>query len=126
MRVIQGAVADIRSIQPSAAQAVLALSPPGAPQGEPEAPGPGPGALLQGQDRLHQEGRAALLTLSCSRAALRDAMQRELQEQKEVREHGRAFFRSVSHDGGSQRHPQPEVTPPPPPPPPPAPCVPPS
>ncbi|XP_037346800.2 limbin-like [Pungitius pungitius] len=93
MRVIQGAVTEIKAIQPSAAQAWLTLLPPGAqralPQVEPEAGG---STLLQGQERLHQEGKAALHTLSCTRAALREAMERELQEQRELRAHCRAFF----------------------------------
>lgn len=100
MRVIQGAIAEIKAIQPSATQALLTLLPPGEqralPQVEPEAgPGQGASTLLQGQERLHQEGKAALHTLSCTRAALREAMERELQEQRELRAHCRAFFRSV-------------------------------
>ncbi|XP_041837252.1 limbin-like [Melanotaenia boesemani] len=104
MRVIQGAIADIRAIQPSATQAVLLLLPPGTKQsflqGEPEtglgqATGQGGSALLQGQERLHQEGKAALRTLSCTREALHEAMEKELQEQKELREHCRDFFRCL-------------------------------
>ena len=104
MRVIQGAITDVKAIQPSAIQAVLALLPPGAKhllvQVEPEA-GPGQGTgqgasvLLQGQEKLHQEGKAALRTLSCTREALQEAMEKELQEQKELRAHFRVFFRSV-------------------------------
>ncbi|KAK2862379.1 hypothetical protein Q5P01_001912 [Channa striata] len=98
MRVIQSAIADVKAIQPSAAQAVLALLPPGTQRSllqlEPEA-GPGASTLLQGQERLHQEGKAALHTLSCTREALQDAMERELQEQRELRGHCRAFFRSL-------------------------------
>ncbi|KAI4827471.1 hypothetical protein KUCAC02_030863 [Chaenocephalus aceratus] len=74
MRVIQGAITELKAIQPSAAQALLTLLPPG------------------GQERLHQEGKAALRTLSCSREALRGAMERELQEQREFRARCRAFF----------------------------------
>lgn len=100
MRVIQGAIAEVRAIQPSAVQAVLALLPPEAQHSlqkvEPEAgPASGASALLQGQERLHQEGKAALHTLSCTREALHDAMEVELQQQKELREHCRAFFRSL-------------------------------
>ncbi|KAM8914254.1 limbin-like isoform 2-T2 [Spinachia spinachia] len=95
MRVIQGAITEIKAIQPSAAQAFLTLLPPGAqralPQVEPEA-GQGGSTLLQGPERLHQEGKAALHTLSCTRAALREAMERELQVQRELRAHCRAFF----------------------------------
>lgn len=106
MRVIQGAVTEAKAIQPSVTQALLALLPSGAQrsllQVEPET-GPGPGqaqgqgagSLLQGQEKLHQEGKAALRTLSCTREALREAMERELQEQREIRAHCRAFFRSV-------------------------------
>lgn len=106
MRVIQNAVNEVKAIQPSAAQDLLAVLPPGSPhtllQTEPEAGGPGQaqgqgvGSLLQGQERLHQEGKAALQTLSCTREALREAMERELQEQREHRAHSRAFFRSVT------------------------------
>ncbi|KAL7408081.1 hypothetical protein ABVT39_017838 [Epinephelus coioides] len=101
MRVIQGAITEVKAIQPSATQALLTLLPPGTQQSllqvEPEAgpgqaQGQGAGALLQGQERLHQEGKAALRTLSCTREALREAMERELQEQRELRAHCRAFF----------------------------------
>lgn len=105
MRVIQGAINEAKAIQPSATQAVLSLLPPGAHQSleqvEPEAggtgqaQGQGTSALLQGQEKLHQEGKAALHTLSCTRDALLEAMERELQEQRELRAHCRAFFRSV-------------------------------
>lgn len=104
MRVIQNAVNEVKAIQPCAAQDLLAVLPPGSPhallQMEPEAGGPGQGqgvgSLLQGQERLHQEGKAALQTLSCTREALQEAMERELQEQREHRAHSRAFFRSVT------------------------------
>lgn len=106
MRVIQNAVNEVKTIQPSAAQDLLAVLPPGVPhtllQMEPEAGGPGQAqgqgvsSLVQGQERLHQEGKAALHTLSCSREALREAMERELQEQRERRAHSRAFFRSAA------------------------------
>ncbi|KAM8758070.1 limbin-like isoform 1-T1 [Acanthopagrus schlegelii] len=99
MRVIQGAVTEVRGIQPSATQALLSLLPPGAPhsllQEETEAgqaQGQGASTLLQGQEKLHQEGKAALRTLSCTREALRDAMEKELLEQREVRVQCRAFF----------------------------------
>jgi len=114
MRVIQGAIADIKSIQPSAAQAVLTLLPPGVkhPQlqvetevGPGQATGQGTSALLQGQEKLHQEGKAALRTLSCTREALQEAMEKELQEQKELRAHCRDFFRSVV-----QQHQSPHVS----------------
>ncbi|XP_068598264.1 limbin-like [Brachionichthys hirsutus] len=104
MRVIQGAVAEVKAIQPTVTQALLTLLPPGAQQSllpvEPEtAPGQakeqGASALLQGQERLHQEGKAALRTLSCTREALREAMDMELQEQRIIRAHCRAFFRSL-------------------------------
>ncbi|XP_012726173.2 limbin [Fundulus heteroclitus] len=104
MRGIQGAMADVKAVQPSAAQAVLALLPPGAKhptlQVEPEvgsgkAAGKGAGALLLGQERLHQEGKAALRTLSCTRESLQEAMEQELQEQKELRAHCRDFFRCL-------------------------------
>ncbi|XP_034539424.1 limbin-like isoform X2 [Notolabrus celidotus] len=97
MRAIQGAITDLKAIQPSANQAILSLLPPGAQrsllQTEPEAgAGQGVSTLLQGQEKLHQEGKAALRTLSCTREALREAMERELQEQRELRSNCRAFF----------------------------------
>ncbi|CAJ1051562.1 limbin-like isoform X1 [Xyrichtys novacula] len=97
MRVIQSAITDIKAIQPSANQALLSLLPLGAQrtllQVEPEAgAGQGSSTLLQGQEKLHQEGKAALRTLSCTREALREARERELQEQRELRSHCRAFF----------------------------------
>uniref|UniRef100_A0A3P9MW87 EvC ciliary complex subunit 2 n=1 Tax=Poecilia reticulata TaxID=8081 RepID=A0A3P9MW87_POERE len=104
MRGIQGVMADVKAIQPAAAQAVLTLLPPGAKhpvlQVEPEAgpgksAGQGGGTLLQGQERLHQEGKAALRTLSCTRQSLQEGMEQELQEQKELRAHWRDFFRCL-------------------------------
>ncbi|XP_019108891.2 limbin isoform X2 [Larimichthys crocea] len=101
MRVIQGAITEVKTIQPSATQALLTLLPPGTQcsllQVEPEAgpgqvQGQGASTLLQHQEKLHQEGKAALRTLSCTREALRDVMERELQEQRELRAHCRAFF----------------------------------
>ncbi|KAM3622403.1 uncharacterized protein V6R79_024347 [Siganus canaliculatus] len=99
MRVIQGAITEVKAIQPSVTQALLTLLPPGTQrcllQVETET-GPGPaqgqGSLLQGQEKLHQEGKAALRTLSCTREALREAMEKELQEQRELRAQCRAFF----------------------------------
>lgn len=100
MRVIQGAIADIKAIQPSAAQAVLALLPPGEQdfplQMEPgQGSGQGASALLVGQERLHQEGKAALRILSSTREALKEDMEKELQEQKTLRTRCKDFFRSV-------------------------------
>lgn len=104
MRVIQGAITEVKAVQPTATQALLTLLPPGAQcsqlQVEPEAGpgqahGQGASGLLQGQERLHQEGKAALRILSYTREALREAMERELHEQRELRAHCRAFFRSV-------------------------------
>lgn len=104
MRTIQAALAEVKTIQPSAAQAVLTLLPPGtklpslpleAEAGPRQAAGQGTSAVLQGQERLHQEGKAALCTLSCTREALRRAMEEELQQQRELRTRCRDFFRSV-------------------------------
>ncbi|XP_045932132.1 limbin-like isoform X2 [Micropterus dolomieu] len=101
MRVIQGAITEVKAVQPTATQALLTLLPPGAQcsqlQVEPEAGpgqahGQGASGLLQGQERLHQEGKAALRILSYTREALREAMERELHEQRELRAHCRAFF----------------------------------
>ncbi|MED6284253.1 hypothetical protein CHARACLAT_017386 [Characodon lateralis] len=104
MRGIQGVIADVKAVQPSASQAVLALLPPGAKHpmlqvepdvGSGQGAGRGASALLQGQERLHQDGKAALRTLSCTRESLQQVMEQELQEQKELRAHWRDFFRSV-------------------------------
>ncbi|XP_071350380.1 limbin-like [Trachinotus anak] len=104
MRVIQGAIAEVKAIQPTATQALATFLPPGTQrsllqvepeQGAAQAQGQGTSALLQGQERLHQEGKAALRTLSCTREALREAMERELQEQRQIRAHYRAFFRCL-------------------------------
>lgn len=102
MRLIQSAVAEVKAIQPSAAQDLLTLLPPGKHRSLPELEagsggqgGQGGSALLPGQEKLHQEGKAALRTLSSTRESLREAMERELQEQREIRAQCRAFFRSV-------------------------------
>lgn len=102
MRLIQSAVNEVKAIQPSAAQDLLALLPPGKCRCLPELEagsggqgGQGGSALLPGQEKLHQEGQAALRTLSSTRESLREAMERELQEQRELRAQCRAFFRSV-------------------------------
>ncbi|XP_018533140.1 LOW QUALITY PROTEIN: limbin [Lates calcarifer] len=104
MRVIQGAIVEVKAIQPSATQALLSPLPPGTQrsllqvepeQGAGQAQGQGASAVLQGQERLHQEGKAALRTLSCTREALQEAMERELQDQREIRAHSRAFFRCL-------------------------------
>ncbi|XP_029908434.1 limbin [Myripristis murdjan] len=104
MRVIQSAMAEVNAIQPSAAQALLNLWPAGAPhsllQVEPESgpgqsQGQGASTLLPAQEKLHQEGKAALRTLRGTREALQEAMEKELQQQSELRAQGRAFFRCL-------------------------------
>ncbi|XP_029358856.1 limbin [Echeneis naucrates] len=104
MRVIQGAIVEVKAIQPSVTQALITALPSGTQrsllQVEPmqvagQAQGQGGSTLLQGQEKLHQEGKAALRTLSCTREALREAMERELQAQSEIREHYRVFFRCL-------------------------------
>lgn len=101
MRVIQGTIAEVKAIQPSVNQSLQALLPPAERsllQVEPEAaPGQaqGTGVVLQGQERLHQEGQTALHTLRCTRDALREAMAKELNEQRELRNKCRAFFRCL-------------------------------
>ncbi|XP_054640507.1 limbin-like isoform X3 [Dunckerocampus dactyliophorus] len=98
MRVIQISMAEVKAIQPSTTQTLLTLLPLGMQrsllQVEPEA-GQGGSTLLQGQERLHQEGKAALHTLSSTRDSLQKALERELQEQRELRTHYRAFFRCL-------------------------------
>ncbi|XP_011473913.1 limbin isoform X3 [Oryzias latipes] len=97
MRAIQAALAEVKTIQPSAAQAALTLLPPGAklPSLPLEAEAGPRQAAGQGQERLHQEGKAALCTLSCTREALRRAMEEELQQQRELRTRCRDFFRRL-------------------------------
>ncbi|XP_035008861.1 limbin isoform X1 [Hippoglossus stenolepis] len=104
MRVIQGAIAEVKAIQPSVTQALPTPLPPGThlsllqvdpEQGAGQVQGQGASTLLQGQERLHQEGKAALRTLSGTREALQEAMERELQEQREIRAQSRAFFRCL-------------------------------
>ena len=106
MRVIQSSMVEVKAIQPSAAQALLNVWPPGAPRspllrdpGPGLGPGQGPGqeasALHQAQEKLHREGKAAVRTLRSTREALQGAMERELREQKECRAYSRAFFRSL-------------------------------
>lgn len=100
MRLIQSAMTEVKAIQPSAAQDLLALLPPekhlSVPELEAESGGQGGqgGSALLGQEKLHQEGKAALRTLSSTRESLQEAMERELQEQRELRARCRAFFRS--------------------------------
>uniref|UniRef100_A0A1A8DQR3 Ellis van Creveld syndrome 2 n=1 Tax=Nothobranchius kadleci TaxID=1051664 RepID=A0A1A8DQR3_NOTKA len=48
-----------------------------------------------GQERLQQEGKAALHTLICTRETLQEAMENELQNQREIRTHWRNFFRCL-------------------------------
>ncbi|XP_029989474.1 limbin isoform X2 [Sphaeramia orbicularis] len=104
MRVIQGTIAEVKAIQPSATQTLLTLLPPEEQrsllQVEPEAAlgqgqGQGANGLLQGQEKLHQEGKTALRTLRCTRETLQKAMENELQEQRELRTQCRAFFRCL-------------------------------
>lgn len=102
MRLIQSAVTEVKAVQPSAAQDLLALLPPGKHPSLPELEagsggqgGQGGSALLAGQEKLHQEGKAALHTLSSTRESLQEAMEQELREQRELRAQCRAFFRSV-------------------------------
>ncbi|XP_077386339.1 limbin-like [Festucalex cinctus] len=98
MRVIQSSMADVKAVQPSTMQALLTIMPPSMHHSlqpvEPEA-AQGGSTLLQGQEMLHQEGKAALHTLSTTRESLNRAMERELQEQREIRAHCRAFFRCL-------------------------------
>ena len=102
MRVIQSSMAEVKAIQPSVVQALLNILPPGAPsasllQRDPElGAGQEASALHQAQEKLHQEGQAAVRTLRCTREALQEAMERELREQKESRARSRAFFRSLT------------------------------
>lgn len=99
MRLIQSAVTEVKAIQLSASQDLLAMLPtgehPSIPEFDAEFGGQGGSALLPGQEKLHQEGKAALRTLSSTRELLQEAMERELQEQRELRAQCRAFFRSV-------------------------------
>ncbi|KAG5845618.1 hypothetical protein ANANG_G00141190 [Anguilla anguilla] len=91
MRAIHSAVAEVKALQPGAAQALLGL---GAPRFllQPELVG---GAMPEAQERLQQEGKAAVRTLQSTRDALQDCMELELQEQQALRQRGRAFFQAL-------------------------------
>ncbi|KAJ8390247.1 hypothetical protein AAFF_G00108160 [Aldrovandia affinis] len=91
MRAIHSAVAEVKAIQPGTAQALQGL---GAPRFllQQELVG---GALSEAQERLHQEGKAAVRTLQGTRDTLQDCMELELQEQQALRQRGRAFFQTL-------------------------------
>ncbi|KAG7461938.1 hypothetical protein MATL_G00196330 [Megalops atlanticus] len=91
MRVIHGAVAEVKGIQPAAAQALLGM---GVPRFllQQELVG---SALSEAQERLHQEGKAAVRTLQSTRDTLQDCMEQELREQQALRQQGRAFFQAL-------------------------------
>uniref|UniRef100_A0A8C7G6X7 EvC ciliary complex subunit 2 n=1 Tax=Oncorhynchus kisutch TaxID=8019 RepID=A0A8C7G6X7_ONCKI len=98
MRVIHSAMAEVKAIQPAVAQALLALGNPCDPLQQPESGSPigaSSSALSQAQERLHLEGKAAVRTLQASRDSLHQDMERELQEQQELRSRGQVFFRSL-------------------------------
>ncbi|XP_029538343.1 limbin isoform X1 [Oncorhynchus nerka] len=98
MRVIHSAMAEVKAIQPAVAQALLALGNPRDPLQQPESGSPigaSSSALSQAQERLHLEGKAAVRTLQASRDSLHQGMERELQEQQELRSRGQVFFRSL-------------------------------
>ncbi|KAG9345495.1 hypothetical protein JZ751_008639 [Albula glossodonta] len=88
MRAIHSAVVEAKAIQPSTAQALLGLgAPPFLLQQELVG-----AALSEAQERLHQEGKAAVRTLQRTRDTLQDCMELELQEQQALRQRGRTFF----------------------------------
>uniref|UniRef100_A0A8C7V4V2 EvC ciliary complex subunit 2 n=1 Tax=Oncorhynchus mykiss TaxID=8022 RepID=A0A8C7V4V2_ONCMY len=98
MRVIHSAMVEVKAIQPAVAQALLALGNPRDPLQQPESGSPigaSSSALSQAQERLHLEGKAAVRTLQASRDSLHQGMERELQEQQELRSRGQVFFRSL-------------------------------
>ncbi|XP_046882400.1 limbin-like isoform X2 [Hypomesus transpacificus] len=95
MRLIHSALVEVKNIQPAAA---LALWPSGAPRSflQPDpcsGPGLGASALAEAQERLHQEGKMAVRTLRSTREALQEGMEKELQEQQELRARVHTFFR---------------------------------
>ena len=98
MRLIHSALVEVKNIQPAAA---LALWPSGAPRSflQPDpcsGPGLGASALAEAQERLHQEGKMAVRTLRSTREALQEGMEKELQEQQELRARVHTFFRYSS------------------------------
>uniref|UniRef100_A0A674DY87 EvC ciliary complex subunit 2 n=1 Tax=Salmo trutta TaxID=8032 RepID=A0A674DY87_SALTR len=98
MRVIHSAMAEVKAIQPAVAQALLALGNPRGPLQQPESGSPtgaSSSALSQAQERLHLEGKAAVRTLQASRDSLHQGMEKELQEQQELRARGQVFFSCV-------------------------------
>uniref|UniRef100_A0A4W5N1I5 EvC ciliary complex subunit 2 n=1 Tax=Hucho hucho TaxID=62062 RepID=A0A4W5N1I5_9TELE len=98
MRVIHSAMAEVKAVQPAVAQALLALGNPRGTLQQPESGAPtgaNSSTLSQAQERLHLEGKAAVRTLQASRDSLHQGMERELQEQQELRARGQVFFRSL-------------------------------
>ncbi|KAM9814002.1 limbin-like [Neosynchiropus ocellatus] len=104
MRVIQSSVAEVKAVQTSTRQALLQVLPPGEQsllhQEDQEGScganqGSGHNALLQCQEKLKREGEAAFEALSRTRQTLLEALNRELQEQKDIRAQFRRFFRCL-------------------------------
>lgn len=89
MRAIHGAVAEVKGLQPGLAQALLGLGAPRFLLPQQELVG---AAMPEAQERLQQEGQAAVRTLQGTRDALQDCMELELQEQRALRRRSRAFF----------------------------------
>ncbi|KAJ8268902.1 hypothetical protein COCON_G00115090 [Conger conger] len=93
MRAIHSAVAEVKGLQPGLAQALVGL---GAPRLllllQQELVG---GALVEAQERLQQEGQAAVRTLQSTRDALQDRMELELQEQQALRQRARLYFQAL-------------------------------
>ncbi|XP_053723591.1 limbin-like [Synchiropus splendidus] len=104
MRVIQSSVAEVKAVQTSTREALLRVLPQGEQgllhQEDQEAPsgasqGSGHNTLLQCQEKIKREGEAAFETLSRTRQTLLEALNRELQEQKDIRALFRKFFRCL-------------------------------
>uniref|UniRef100_A0A8C9R9X9 EvC ciliary complex subunit 2 n=1 Tax=Scleropages formosus TaxID=113540 RepID=A0A8C9R9X9_SCLFO len=91
MRVIHGAVAEVKAILPAAAAALLGpVASRFLPQREPVG-----GALAEAQERLHREGKAAQHTLRATRDGLQRLLEQELYEQQTLRGRARDFFGSL-------------------------------
>ncbi|XP_030621235.1 limbin-like [Chanos chanos] len=93
MRVIQAAIPELKAVQSSAAQTLL-----GSGLGVPRTllqRETGSSPLVEAQERLHSQGKAAARSLATARSSIQHSREEEIQEQRELRERARNFFRCV-------------------------------
>ncbi|KAJ8262104.1 hypothetical protein GJAV_G00162260 [Gymnothorax javanicus] len=91
MRAIHSSVAEVKALLAGVAQALLGL---GVPHFLLQVEQVG-GAMVGAQERLQQEGQAAVRTLQSTRHTLQDHMELELREQQTLRRRGRQFFQAL-------------------------------